>query len=124
METMTIEILLPDVRPGRTFELASYTVFAGGRLELACSDGSVKVSELGEWMDVRFPGDYREGPEVGSYASLGRVPRLSKISGGQGSRSLAGLWPSLCHLPATWDHVAAGFASGMGPPPLPVMGPP
>jgi hypothetical protein len=30
----------------------------------------------------------------------------------------------LCRLPATWDHLAAGFASGMGPPPLPVMGPP
>jgi len=29
-----------------------------------------------------------------------------------------------CHLPATWDQVAVGFASGMGPPPLPVMGPP
>ena len=29
-----------------------------------------------------------------------------------------------CHLPATWDQLAAGFASGMGPPRLPVMGPP
>jgi hypothetical protein len=29
-----------------------------------------------------------------------------------------------CHLPATWDQVEATFASGMGPPPLPVMGPP
>ena len=29
-----------------------------------------------------------------------------------------------CRLPATWDQVAASFASGMGPPPLPVMGPP
>jgi hypothetical protein len=29
-----------------------------------------------------------------------------------------------CHLPATWDQVATGFASGMGPPRLPVMGPP
>jgi hypothetical protein len=29
-----------------------------------------------------------------------------------------------CHLPATWDHLATSFASGMGPPPLPVMGPP
>ncbi len=29
-----------------------------------------------------------------------------------------------CRLPATWDQLAAGFASGMGPPPLPVMGPP
>jgi transposase InsO family protein len=29
-----------------------------------------------------------------------------------------------CRLPATWDHLAASFASGMGPPPLPVMGPP
>ena len=29
-----------------------------------------------------------------------------------------------CRLPAAWDQVAAGFASGMGPPLLPVMGPP
>jgi hypothetical protein len=29
-----------------------------------------------------------------------------------------------CRLPARRDHLAAGFASGMGPPPLPVMGPP
>ena len=29
-----------------------------------------------------------------------------------------------CRLPATCDHLAASFASGMGPPPLPVMGPP
>ncbi len=29
-----------------------------------------------------------------------------------------------CHLPATWDQLATGFASGMGPPRLPVMGPP
>ncbi len=29
-----------------------------------------------------------------------------------------------CRLPATWDQLAAGFASGMGPPRLPVMGPP
>ena len=29
-----------------------------------------------------------------------------------------------CHLPVTWDHLATSFASGMGPPPLPVMGPP
>ena len=31
---------------------------------------------------------------------------------------------STCGLPATWDHFTAGSASGMGPPPLPVMGPP
>ena len=31
---------------------------------------------------------------------------------------------TVCHLPATWDHLATSFASGMGPPPLPVMGPP
>ncbi len=30
----------------------------------------------------------------------------------------------LCRLPAGWGQVAAGFASGMGPPLLPVMGPP
>ena len=29
-----------------------------------------------------------------------------------------------CRLPVTWDQVVAGFASDMGPPPLPVMGPP
>ena len=29
-----------------------------------------------------------------------------------------------CRLPATWDQLAAGFASGMGPLRLPVMGPP
>jgi hypothetical protein len=29
-----------------------------------------------------------------------------------------------CELPVTWDHLTAGSASGMGPPPLPVMGPP
>ena len=29
-----------------------------------------------------------------------------------------------CRLPARRAHLAAGFASGMGPPPLPVMGPP
>ena len=29
-----------------------------------------------------------------------------------------------CRLPATWDQLVAGFASGMGPPRLPVMGPP
>jgi 2-polyprenyl-3-methyl-5-hydroxy-6-metoxy-1,4-benzoquinol methylase len=28
-----------------------------------------------------------------------------------------------CRLPATWDQVAVRFASGMGPLPLPVMGP-
>jgi hypothetical protein len=32
--------------------------------------------------------------------------------------------PSECRLRATQDQVAAGFASGMGPPPLPVIGPP
>jgi peptidoglycan/LPS O-acetylase OafA/YrhL len=31
---------------------------------------------------------------------------------------------AICHLPATWDQLAAGFASDMGPPRLPVMGPP
>jgi hypothetical protein len=31
---------------------------------------------------------------------------------------------TLCRLPVTWDQLAAGFASDMGPPPLPVMGPP
>jgi DNA topoisomerase IB len=31
---------------------------------------------------------------------------------------------AVCHLPATWDQLAAGFASDMGPPRLPVMGPP
>ena len=42
-------------------------------------------------------------------------------------RSPEAIWSDLvaeCHLPATWDHVATGFASGMGPPSLPVMGPP
>ena len=44
-------------------------------------------------------------------------------SGGQDdelARGLGGLDRGdrleLCHLPATWDQVAAGFASGMGPP--------
>ena len=32
--------------------------------------------------------------------------------------------PRRCRLPVTWDQVVAGFASDMGPPPLPVMGPP
>jgi hypothetical protein len=33
-------------------------------------------------------------------------------------------WADGCHLPVTWDHLRGGFASDMGPPPLPVMGPP
>jgi len=38
---------------------------------------------------------------------------------------LAGrLYDRMCRLPVTWDQVTAGFASEMGPPLLPVMGPP
>lgn len=58
----------------------------------------------------KFEGVYRAGN--GSWyfkASLGRDPLTGK---------------RICRLPATWDQVAAGFASGMGPPLLPVIGPP
>jgi hypothetical protein len=50
---------------------------------------------------------------VGEQASSRRWQTLVESSDASG-----------CRLPATWDHPAADFASGMGPPPLPVMGPP
>jgi hypothetical protein len=39
-------------------------------------------------------------------------------------RGVAELFTIDCRLPVTWDQLDAGFASDMGPPPLPVMGPP
>jgi len=55
----------------------------------------------------------------GTYRSAGQpaAPVPATDSGGGDGRPT-------CRLPATWDQVAADFASGMGPPPLPVMGPP
>jgi hypothetical protein len=34
------------------------------------------------------------------------------------------LMDAVCRLPVTWDQLDAGFASDMGPPCLPVVGPP
>jgi Tannase and feruloyl esterase len=64
---------------------------------------------------VELPALYRLGFPRGDEFMIGRP--LGQIW----------LWTSVadeCRLPAAWDQVAAGFASGMGPPLLPVMGPP
>jgi hypothetical protein len=57
-------------------------------------------------------------------AALEQMLTLPDDVGLPDSRELVPIMAGVCHLPATWDQLAAGFASGMGPPPLPVMGPP
>lgn len=54
VETMTIEVLAPDVREIWTLEATSNTAYADGTLDVALSDGTVRHFDLGEWMDVRL----------------------------------------------------------------------
>ena len=88
--------------------------------------------------------DRRNGPESSGFAGGGGNPsiagsfRWKTEPGGctwrdtllddwfRGVNRALRAYPRLfaCRLPARWDQVAAGFASGMGPPLLPVMGPP
>jgi hypothetical protein len=58
MDTMTIEVLAPDVRETWTLEVTSYTNHADGTLDVALPDGSVRHFENGEWMHVRLAGSW------------------------------------------------------------------
>ncbi len=62
VETMLVEVLLFDAKPGGVFEAVSYTVFADGRLEVTLADGMVKTWDEG-WMDVGPPGSFRPRSE-------------------------------------------------------------
>ena len=64
VETMIIDVLAPDVREIWTFEAASYTAFADGRLDVTFADGSIKCFEVEDWMDVRPHGDWRTNYET------------------------------------------------------------
>ena len=61
VETMLVEVLLFDAKPGGTFEAVSYTVFADGRLEVHLADGSTRTWD-DDWMDVRPAGSARPKP--------------------------------------------------------------
>ena len=54
MESWLVEVLLPNAQDGGTYEARSYTVFAGGELEIHLADGTMKTYSFDEWMDVRF----------------------------------------------------------------------
>jgi hypothetical protein len=58
---MTIEVLLFDAKPGGVFEAVSYTVYAGGRLEVKLADGTVKTWDE-DCMDVGPTGGFRPNP--------------------------------------------------------------
>jgi hypothetical protein len=58
METMMVEVVLFDGKPGGSYEAVSYTVFADGKLEVNLADGTVKTWEEG-WMDVGPAGSFR-----------------------------------------------------------------
>lgn len=61
VETMLIEVLLFDAKPGGVFEAVSYTVFADGRLEVHLADGTVRTWDE-DWMDVGPVGSIRPRP--------------------------------------------------------------
>lgn len=54
---MRVEVLLADAKPGGVFDVVSYTVFAGGRLELRLADGTVRTWQ-DDWMDVGLAGSF------------------------------------------------------------------
>ena len=61
VETMRVEVLLFDARPGGVFDAVSYTVFADGRLEVRLADGTVRTWR-DDWMDVGPIGSVRPRP--------------------------------------------------------------
>ena len=50
---MMVEVLLFDARPGGIYEATSYTVFAGGRLEVHLADGTAKNGNTLAMPDTR-----------------------------------------------------------------------
>jgi hypothetical protein len=57
---MMVEVLLFDAKPGGIYEATSYTVSAGGRLEVHLADGTTKTWEDDPpWMDVGPAGSFR-----------------------------------------------------------------
>ncbi len=58
METMMVEVVLFDGKPGGLYEAVSYTVFGDGKLEVNLAHGAVKTWDEG-WMDVGPAGSFR-----------------------------------------------------------------
>jgi hypothetical protein len=59
VETMMVEVLLFDAKPGGVYEATSFTVFADGRLEVRLADGTVKTwTDDPPWMDVGIAGSF------------------------------------------------------------------
>jgi hypothetical protein len=58
VETMMVEVVLFDGKPGGTYEAVSYTVFADGKFEVNLADGTVRTWDEG-WMDVGPAGSFR-----------------------------------------------------------------
>jgi len=59
-----VEVLLFDAKPGGVYEATSFTVHAGGRLEIHLADGTTRTwDDDPPWMDVRLAGSF--GPGTG-----------------------------------------------------------
>lgn len=60
---MLIEVLGFNCTPIWTHEVISYTVHAGGRLDLVFPDGSTKTYDREDWIDVRLAGSIPSGSQ-------------------------------------------------------------